>query len=165
MRIKPCVTLALGSSLGNKTEILTKSKHFLAGLSSDGIVHSSIWETEPVGIASKPFYNSVVQIYYEGTAESLFKLIKSFESDSGRDLQAPRWSDRLIDIDIIDYYGKMIVTPDLEIPHPRYTHRLFVLHPLQEIDREWTDPLSGDHISDLIKKATPIQLSKKSVKW
>jgi 2-amino-4-hydroxy-6-hydroxymethyldihydropteridine diphosphokinase len=159
------VILALGSSLGDKSSFLSDAKHYLIGLSKEDIRVSSIWETEPVGIARNQFYNAVVEISFDGSPDKLLELLKKFESDAGRDHDAPRWTDRPIDIDIIDFDRKLFLGSDLEVPHPRYHERLFVLLPLQEIAPSWVDISSGDHIDDMIKKASPIRLSKITAKW
>jgi 2-amino-4-hydroxy-6-hydroxymethyldihydropteridine diphosphokinase len=159
------VFLAIGSSMGNKTLMLSDARDFLSELSASEIRCSSIWETEPVGIAKNQFYNAVVQISYDGTPAELLKRIKNFEKDAGRDQDTPRWTDRPIDIDIIDFGGSYYLDSDLEVPHPRYSERLFVLSPLQDLEPFWMDPLSGDHIEDMIKKAPPIRLSKITAKW
>lgn len=159
------VILALGSSMGKKAQKLSDAKDFLARLSSSEIRFSSIWETEPVGIARNQFYNAIVEISYSGTPAQLLKLIKQYEIDAGRDQNSERWADRPIDIDIIDFDGDYYIDADLEIPHPRYKERLFVLSPLQDLDPYWMDTVSGDHIEDMIKKAPPIRLSKITAKW
>ena len=37
----------------------------------------------------------------------------------------------------------MIVEPDLEVPHPRFRERFFVLGPLAEIAPDLVDPVTG----------------------
>ncbi len=159
------VILALGSSLGDKIKFLSDARDFLACLSTKEIRFSSIWETEPVGIAQNQFFNAVVEISFEGTPDELLKLIKKFELDAGRDQNSVRWADRPIDIDIIDFGNRYYLDADLEIPHPRYKERLFVLSPLQDLEPFWIDPISGDHIDEMIKKAPLIRLSKITAKW
>lgn len=159
------VILALGSSMGDKAQQLSDAKRFLSEFSSSEVRYSSIWETEPVGIAQNQFYNAVVEITFSGSPAELFRLIKQYERDSGRDQYAAKWDDRPIDIDIIDFGGIYYLDAYLEIPHPRYKERLFVLSPLLDIEPFWIDSTSGDHIDELIKKAQPIRLSKIMAKW
>ena len=159
------VILALGSSSGEKLSNLSLAKEFIISLSTGEVRCSSIWETEPIGLAENLFFNAVMAIDTDILPDDLLQSIKQYEESVGRDLTAPRWSDRIIDIDIIDYDHHMYVSADLDIPHPSYKNRRFVLNPMQEIFPEWTDPISGCHIDELIFKAPPIQLSKMSVKW
>jgi 2-amino-4-hydroxy-6-hydroxymethyldihydropteridine diphosphokinase len=159
------VILALGSSTGKKLKNLSLAKDFLFELSEGGFRNSSIWETEPVGLAMNTFYNAVIELHSDLSPDELLTRIKEYEELAGRDLTAPRWSDRIIDIDIIDFNGQIHVSANLEIPHPEYKNRRFVLNPLSELYPNWTDALTGCHIDELIFKAPPIQLSKMSVKW
>lgn len=159
------VILALGSSSGNKLSNLSLAKIFLESLTTVELKFSSIWETEPIGIANNQFYNATIILGTELSPGQLLQKIKHYEASAGRDMSAPRWSDRVIDIDIIDFNKHIFVSESLEIPHKEYKYRRFVLCPLQELSPEWTDPISGCHIDELIFKAPPIQLSKMSVKW
>jgi 2-amino-4-hydroxy-6-hydroxymethyldihydropteridine diphosphokinase len=49
----------------------------------------------------------------------------------------------VLDLDLLDYRGERIDSPDLILPHPRMHHRRFVLEPLAEIAPEWRHPISG----------------------
>lgn len=57
---------------------------------------------------------------------------------------------REIDVDIIFYGNESIDTPDLQVPHPRYHERDFVLEPLKDIDPYREDPCTGNQISDIV---------------
>lgn len=159
------IVLALGTSIGDKRKNLTAALEHVESVSKSPVTKSSIWETDPVGVAKHTFFNAVVFATYDGSADQLLSSVKDFEQEYGRDMEAPRWSDRLIDIDIISFGNQYTLTPKLEIPHPEYKNRLFVLKPLQEISPNWIDPVSGEHIDDLIFKAAPLHLSKKFAKW
>ena len=43
----------------------------------------------------------------------------------------------------------MIREPGLEVPHPRFRERTFVLDPLVEIAPGWRDPISGLTVAEL----------------
>ena len=51
----------------------------------------------------------------------------------GRDFSAPRWSPRIIDIDIITYNNLVYSNNNLEIPHAQMHKRQFVMKPICEI--------------------------------
>ncbi len=159
------VAIGIGTNLGNKTQNLIEAGTFLQSISERHIVKASIYETEPIGIADQPFYNTAALIYTNDTPEVLFNKLKDFEKKLGRIMDAPRWSNRLIDLDIIGM-GKLILhSTTLDIPHRRYSERLFVLQPLQEICPKWVDPETGEHISQLLLKAPKMSISKTALKW
>ena len=60
---------------------------------------------------------------------------------------------RIIDIDIITFENIFIKDKNLEIPHPRYMERLFVLQPLSEIAPSFVDPATNKKISELLINA------------
>jgi 2-amino-4-hydroxy-6-hydroxymethyldihydropteridine diphosphokinase len=166
MRMKPVKTIiALGSSSGDKHIQLRKALNFLETLTEGDITTSSIWETDPVGPAENTFLNAVVRLETSLSPGALLRSLKKYEESAGRDLSAPKWSDRVIDLDIIAYGTHVCLESDLEIPHPMYRERLFVLEPLLEIQPAWTDPENGDSIDDIIRRAPALQLSKTSLKW
>lgn len=159
------VLIALGSSIGNKEQNLKNAQKFLDTISDGALKCSSIWETDPVGPSKNTFFNAVIALNYALTPAELIVKLKQHEENAGRDLHAERWSDRVIDLDIIAFGNKVYNDADLEIPHKLYKTRLFVLEPLREIFPNWIDPESGDHIVEIIQRAAPLRLSKTSVKW
>ncbi len=160
------VVIALGSNLGNRASHLTQAKAFLTTLSRRPLIISSIYETEPVGEAStKMYYNAVCAMETTLPPLQLLDRLKKYEQDYGRDPTAPRWSNRTIDLDIIDYNRQVISEDTFRVPHPHYAERLFVLHPLQEIFPNWEDLPSGKSIDTLIASAPKIEVFKKEVNW
>lgn len=160
------VVIALGSNLGERRSHLTKARRFLASLSSSPITASSIYETEPVGEAStRMYYNAVCRIETGLEAMSLLEQLKTYEQQYGRDPTSPRWANRTIDLDIIDYNRQIINRQRLVVPHPEYEKRLFVLQPLQEIFPDWQDVRSGKKVSTLIAEAPKIEVLKTRVNW
>ena len=158
--------IALGSNLGDRLAHMSHARRFLSTLSTVPPVASSIYETEPVGEASTHrYYNAVCAIETELDAMSLLEALKGYEQEYGRDPSAPRWSNRTIDLDIIDYDRQVIARQRLHVPHPEYEKRLFVLDPLQEILPGWRDVRSGETVDALIASSPRIEVSKTSLKW
>ena len=58
---------------------------------------------------------------------------KTIEQELGRPDAYPRWSPRVIDLDILLYDDAIIKTETLSIPHPELHYRKFVLIPLLDI--------------------------------
>ena len=114
---------------------------------------SSIYETEPWGhIQQPPFLNMVCRGQALVSPEELLKLCKAVELLVGRQ-PTFRYGPRVLDIDILDYGGRAMSTPELEVPHPRLAERAFVLVPLAEIAPGWAHPATGERISELLKAA------------
>ncbi len=158
--------IALGSNLGDRQVHLSHARRFLSTLSTVPTVASSIYETEPVGDASThPYFNAVCEIETGLDAMSLLEALKGYEREYGRDPAAPRWSNRTIDLDIIDYDRRIIARQRLHVPHPEYGKRLFVLVPLQEILPGWRDVRTGETVDALIASSPEIEVLKTSLKW
>ena len=140
--------LSLGSNLGDRAALLNTS---LNRLETEGVRvarRSSIHETEPQDYLNQPkFLNIAVQVETDLTALELLAAIQKIETEMGRQRTIPK-GPRTIDIDILFYANEIIATPDLEIPHPRLTERLFVLDPLSEIAPDLRHPITGKTVRE-----------------
>ena len=74
---------------------------------------------------------------------------------AGRDLGAPRYSSRPLDIDILLYGNDVVATPRLAIPHTALAERAFVLLPLAEVAGTRRHPVLGRSIADLAAAVDP----------
>ena len=61
---------------------------------------------------------------------------------------------RSIDIDILLFGDDVVNTPELTIPHPRFSGRRFVLAPMVELAPELRDPASLRTMRDLLAGTT-----------
>lgn len=159
------VIVGLGSNMGDRKGHLKKAKSFLASFADSQFASSSIYRSEPLGPSKHEFLNAVVSFHTRKTAEELLKVFKSYEYSAGRDPDAPRWSDRPIDLDIIALGNRIIKSAPIHIPHPEYQNRLFVLIPLAELHPEWTDPETGATIDQMIAKAPGLGITKTNLEW
>jgi 2-amino-4-hydroxy-6-hydroxymethyldihydropteridine diphosphokinase len=83
------------------------------------------------------------------TARELLRALLEIEKDRGR--QRPFWgAARTLDLDLVFYGNERISEEGLEVPHPRFRERLFVLEPLAELEPDWIDPVTGSTISALL---------------
>src|SRR5262245_41524546 len=125
--------LSLGSNLGDRELYLKKALH---GLQVHGIQilrSASLFETEPKDVAGQPwFLNTVVEANTVLSAPELMKVCLDVEHDNQRVRTVPKAA-RNLDIDIIFYGTDVVREAGLTIPHPRFSHRKFVLVPLAEL--------------------------------
>jgi len=146
--------LSIGSNLGNRSENIKKC---LSHISAISIIKatSSIIETEPfkVSIKQDNFLNLVVKIEFLKDHFELLNNINLIESKLGRIRSSVRNEPRIIDIDIIFFNDLIFSNDNLEIPHPRFKERLFVLQPLSEISPNFIDPITKKTIKFLLDEA------------
>lgn len=92
-----------------------------------------MYETEPVDYLDQPwFLNCVEEAETELLPLALLQALRAIESQLGSQKEFAK-GPRKIDLDILLYGSDTIVTPDLQVPHPRMHLRRFVLTPLAEI--------------------------------
>jgi len=117
------------------------------------VTTSAILETPPLGPAKRRFANAALLIESDEDPAQLLARLKAIEAEFGR-RRGQRWSDRVIDLDIILWSGGIWSEPDLTIPHPAFRDRAFVLMPLLEIAGGWRDPLTGLTVRQLAARLT-----------
>lgn len=94
---------------------------------------SSLYRSAPWGYEEQEeFLNLALEVETNLPPLQLLELVKAVEKRMGR--RTPfRWGPRNIDIDILLYDDISFSHPDLILPHPYLTQRLFALLPLQEL--------------------------------
>jgi 2-amino-4-hydroxy-6-hydroxymethyldihydropteridine diphosphokinase len=145
------VAIALGSNLGDREGWLCEAVARLSARLHDLRV-SSWHETEPVGVGEQPlFLNGAATARTELPPGALLDLLLEVERDCGRTRPAPG-APRTLDLDLILYGDRVIDEPGLVVPHPRFRERPFVLAPLSEIAADWTDPVTGLTVGELLAR-------------
>ena len=128
--------LGLGSNLGDRLGHLAGA---LAGLAADDrsqvVAVSPVYETRPVGPTQPDYLNAVVALDTDRRARELLELAQDLETRADR-VRAERWGPRTLDVDVLVVTGETVHEPDLEVPHPRFRERAFVLAPLHDLDPE-----------------------------
>jgi len=133
----PRVGIALGSNLGNRLENLENACDRLKTIAVPGaaFLQAPVYETAPVFCpdGSPDFYNSVVEIEFDGTPYELLEMTQAIQAQLGRIEGLERNAPRTIDLDILYFGDETIESHHLHLPHPRLHERRFVLQPLANI--------------------------------
>lgn len=86
------------------------------------------------------YINTAIKIKSALKPKDLLKVLKFIEINIGRDFEKPRWSPRIIDLDILAAGNMLYHDQELNIPHKELLNRSFALAPLLEIDNNWRHP-------------------------
>ena len=117
------------------------------------VATSRIVATPPLGPARRRFANAAVLIDSPLPPPALLARLKAIEAAFGR-RPGLRWSDRVIDLDIVLWSGGAWTQAGLTVPHPAYRARAFVLTPLNAIAPDWRDPLTHRTVRQLSARLT-----------
>lgn len=144
--------VALGSNLGDSLRTLEGALRTLDGVPGMRLLaHSSWWRTAPVGPPQPDFLNGCALLEVSLSPEALLERLQATEQRYGR-VRRERWGPRTLDLDLIFYGGLCLESARLQVPHPRFRERAFVLLPLAELAPEWIDPLTGRTVADLARE-------------
>lgn len=151
--MKSLVFLGIGTNLGNRSENLRECiKQIHQSVGSVKKI-SSVYETEPWGVEEQTnYYNQVLKVETELKPFQLLIKTQAIENKMGR-IRKEKWGSRIIDIDILFYDQKIIISKKLNIPHPLILNRNFVLEPLVEIEPDYIHPVKLQNINSLIKQS------------
>lgn len=122
---------------------------------------SDFYETAAVGRAGQPPYvNAVARVETAMPPEALLRRLKQIERAAGRRGGSP-WGPRTLDLDILDYKGRILNwhggrpgfaragRRPLVLPHPWIEKRPFVLRPLLDVAPGWRHPVSRKPAQEL----------------
>lgn len=145
--------IGLGSNLGDRNAILDAAIGALAGTHGIEVVAVSAYhETPPIGgpEGQGPFLNAAATLSTSLSPIELHQRMKLIEHHAGR-VRVVRWGERTLDLDLL-LFGDWISSPDeeLQVPHPRFALRRFVLEPLAEIAPLAIDPFTGLTVKALL---------------
>lgn len=155
--------IGLGSNLGNgQKNLQTAWKKLRCSTGIQPLALSSPYISKPVSktshISAPPalenkdrqfqsdrwFTNAVGVLETDLPPEDLLRTLLDVEQAMGR--ARGKSLDRIIDLDILYYDDLVLESPEVSIPHPEMTDRLFVLAPLEE--------LAPDHRHPVLEKNT-----------
>jgi 2-amino-4-hydroxy-6-hydroxymethyldihydropteridine diphosphokinase len=149
----PTAAIAIGSNLGDRRAAIDFAVRQLATAISP-LTLSPIIETQPVGegLQDQPLYLNAVAVG-ETTLDPrpLLEMLLATERAWGRVRPFPG-APRTLDLDLLLVGDAIVSEPGLELPHPRFRERFFVLGPLAEIAPGMVDPVSGLRVGQLLSR-------------
>lgn len=148
--------IGVGSNLGERASHLTFARDALGGVLS-ALRFSSIVETDPVGVLEPQgrFLNAAAVGETRLDARELLSALLALEGKRGRQRPAAN-APRTLDLDLLLFGDLVLNEPGLQIPHPRFRARRFVLEPLAEIAPGLVDPVTRKTIVELLSDLTAV---------
>lgn len=152
--------LGLGSNLGDRFQVLC---HAIQACDAMPCVHvvgwSHCYETQPWGpLASlqSSYLNMVVVLQDTLSPQDLLAATQGVERAMGRYNSpiCPRWSARIIDIDVLWQRDAPSYGPNWAMPHPRLHQRRFVLQPLSDVAPLMRPPGMTQTVTQLLHALT-----------
>ena len=146
------VAISIGSNLGDRRAALAFAAGRLASLVENPVL-SDIIETDPAGegLEDQPLYLNAALVGETSLgARALLDALRQIEADYGRTRPFPGAA-RTLDLDLVLFGDSLLSEPDLEVPHPRFRERFFVLGPLAEIAPDMRDPVTGLKVWELLR--------------
>ena len=137
------IAIAFGSNLRARDANIRQAADALA-LILDNFRLSEIIETAPVGAGLEndpPYLNAVGVGESARPVREIFEALRRIEHEAGR-TRPYQGAPRTLDLDLILAGDEIVDEGDLQVPHPRFRDRLFVLDPLVEIAPDLIDPIT-----------------------
>lgn len=143
------IILSIGTNIGDRERNIENAVKALDEIGKVTAI-SPIYTSEPWGFESENgFYNIALTMESELSPLDLLRETQRIEKELGRTAKTTtEYTDRVIDIDIIDYDNQIIkisqqstVNSLLTLPHPLMHLRNFVLYPLADIAPKWEHPI------------------------
>jgi len=141
------VHLNIGSNQNRQTNIRLAIESLELHFSD--IVLSSLFESPSEGFKGNDFYNVGVNITTLKTTNEVVDILRDIENSLGRDRSLPKFSSRIIDLDLVLYGG--IIDETLNVPRKDILKYAFVLAPLAELNPQEIHPLEGTSYHSLWK--------------
>ncbi len=148
---------------------LERYRHIEAGIKElsllgDELRLSTIYECPAQGFDSHPFLNLVVELKTSLSLEDFQQSLKEVEFRWGRDVDAKKYQDRTLDMDII-LFGDVISPSSPVVPRPDIYQYPFVIQPLYELCPELNIPGTDLSIKKVWQDAALLEQLKPIPQW
>lgn len=160
------VVIGMGSNLGDRAASIARAVALLAEDPEIRVLaRSPLYVTPPAGGPPQGDYlNAALLLETALSAGAILTRTMTIERALGRVRPDPvRWGPRTLDLDILWIEGEVVSAPDLAVPHPRLTERVFALRPLLDVAPDAVDPCTGLPFRDLPAAHLPISRAPEDV--
>jgi len=148
------IVIAFGANLGDRRRLILDAAAAVGHLLQNFRL-STLIETAPVGAGLEndpPYLNAVGVGESALSARDIFEALRAIETAAGR-TRPYAGAPRTLDLDLILAGDDVVREADLDVPHPRFRDRPFVLEPLVEIAPDVRDPVTGLTAKQLLSRA------------
>ena len=127
----PVLSLSIGSNVNATVNVRRAVAALRAHFGQLDL--STVFESEAVGFDGDNFLNLVVITETDESLGAISSYLKDLEDQMGRDRRKPRFSGRVIDVDILTYGDLDGEQDGVELPREEVTQNAYVLRPLAEL--------------------------------
>ena len=143
------ITISLGSNIEPQLN-LEKATNEIAKFATLEKT-SKIYKSKSVGFEGNDFLNQVILCEVKVELEETYFKLKKIEKKMGRVKNVNKFSDRLIDLDLLTFNDE-ISEGKITLPHNDILKYSFVLVPFAEIYPEFIHPVNQKSIETLLKE-------------
>ena len=106
----------------------------------ENVILSPVYTSAAVGFEGGDFINLVARVETVMQPLELRQYLRDLEDRYGRKRDVPKFSDRVLDVDILLYDDLVVFSPLLEIPRAEILKFSHVLKPLADLDPDLLHP-------------------------
>lgn len=139
--------LGLGSNVNADANIHAAIKALEETFSAVSL--SPAYSSKSVGFDGDDFINLVARVETDMQPLELRQYLRDLEDHYGRKRDAPKFSDRSLDIDILIYDDLILLSPVLEIPRVEILKFAHVLKPLADLEPDLIHPTESRSMADI----------------
>ncbi len=153
MKEKQEVVIGLGSNMGDRKRFLELAITEMEKVFNSKAIRSPIYESAAWGFQSDyQFLNCCIVLTTDLAPEDVLEETKLIEKKLGRVNKSKNfvYESRVVDLDILYFGDKVLVSNNLTIPHPLMYDRMFVIRPLADICPGLIDPVKKVTILELL---------------
>jgi len=135
------VYVGLGGNIGDTVSVFYSALERIGAIEGiQGLDVSPFYRTTPVGsIPQDDFVNAVCTFMTSLDVKAIHRKLKKIERELGK-VPKEREAPRVIDLDLLFFGDDEYKDETLEVPHPRWSERMFVVKPLSDLVTELSIP-------------------------